>query len=108
MPNRCQVHISRPIAVSKAENDVIWTEDEIKFYFKRNIKQTLPAHQKLELRPLEQQHIHAPMPPSAATQHTKMKATPSQSIVDHPQSLTVLGDESSMGGWISLMIEGWW
>ena len=89
MPNRCQVHISRPIAVSKAENDVFWTEDEIKIYFKRNIKQTLPTHQKLELRPLEQQHIHAPMPPSAATQHTKMKATPSQSIVDHPQSSTV-------------------
>ena len=53
-------------------------------------------------------NIHAPMPPSAATQHTKMKATPSQSIVDHPQSSTVLGDGSSMGGWTSLMIEGWW
>ena len=50
--------------------------------------------------------MHPPMPPSAATQHTRMKANPSQSIVVQPQSSTVLGDGSSMGGWTSGMIEG--
>ena len=69
---------------------------------------TLPTIQKLELRPLEQQHAQAPMPPSAATQQTRMKPTPSQSIVDHPQPATVLGEESNEGGWTSLMIGGGW
>ena len=62
----------------------------------------------MELRPREQQQKQAPMPPSAATQQTRMKPTPSQSIVDHPQSATVLGEESNVGGWTSLMIEGGW
>ena len=45
------MHISRPIAVSKAENDVFWTEDEIKFYFERNIKQTLTYLSKIGAPP---------------------------------------------------------
>ena len=62
----------------------------------------------MELRPLEQQQTQAPMPPSAATQQTRMKPTPSQSIVDHPQPATVFGEESNVGDWTSLMIEGGW
>ena len=62
----------------------------------------------MEVRPLEQQQKQAPMPTSAAAQQTRMKPTPSQSIVDHPQSATVLGEESNEGGWTSLMIEGGW
>ena len=43
------------------------------------------------------------MPDSVATQQTRMNPTPSQDIVVHPQPETVLGEESSEGGWTSPM-----
>ena len=50
-----------------------------------------------------QQQKQDAMPAITAAQQTRIKPTPSHDIVVHPQPETVLGEESSEGGWTSPM-----